>query len=66
MLYSIIQAGKLIGMCSMDESLLDKVEKGKITARAAWGKASDKTKFDILIKHEEAAGGAAPRCPLSS
>jgi twitching motility protein PilT len=59
MLYSIIQGGKAMGMCSMDESLMEKVEKGKITAKAAWGKASDKTKFEPLVKKEEAAGGAA-------
>ena len=39
---------------------MELVEQGKITARAAWGKASEKAKFEILIKKEEAAGGGAP------
>jgi twitching motility protein PilT len=57
MLYSIIQGGKSQGMIAMDDSLANLVEAGKITARTALGKASNKERFEAAAKKEEAAGG---------
>ena len=57
MLLSIIQGGKSQGMCTMDDSLAALVEKGKVTARAAYMKAQDKMRFAELVKKEE---GEAP------
>ena len=54
MLQSIIQGGRSKGMCMMDDSLFEKVEAGKITARAAYLKAQDKGRFEPLVKKEEA------------
>ena len=53
MLQSIIQGGRSKGMCMMDDSLFEKVELGKITARAASLKAQDKARFEELIEEEE-------------
>ena len=53
MLQSIIQGGRKKGMCMMDDSLFEKVETGKITARAAFMKAQDKARFEVLVKEEE-------------
>ncbi len=53
MLQSIIQGGKAQGMCSMDDSLAEKLEAGKITARAALAKAQDKQRFAARAKKEE-------------
>jgi twitching motility protein PilT len=61
MLYSIIQGGRGVGMCSMDDSLAEQVDKGKITAKAAWAKATEKQRFELLIKKEEAQVGAPER-----
>jgi len=64
MLQSVIQGNRKMGMCAMDDSLFEKVEKGKITARAAYMKANDKQRFEPLVKKEEQAanggGGEAP------
>ena len=54
MLQSIIQGGRGVGMCMMDDSLAEKVEAGKITAQAAHLKAHDKAKFEAMVKREEA------------
>ena len=55
MLQSIIQGGRGQGMCMMDDSLFEKVEKRKITARAAYAKAQDKARFEPLVEREESA-----------
>jgi len=53
MISSIIQGGKNVGMQSMDDCLMDFVEKKKITARAALAKATDKTRFEGLAAQEK-------------
>ncbi|HKJ23195.1 MAG TPA: PilT/PilU family type 4a pilus ATPase, partial [Myxococcota bacterium] len=53
MISSIIQGGKNVGMQSMDDCLMDFVEKGKITARAALAKAHDKARFEGLAAQEK-------------
>ncbi|MEM9557973.1 MAG: PilT/PilU family type 4a pilus ATPase [Acidobacteriota bacterium] len=60
MLRSIIQGGRKLGMCMMDDSLAEQVEKGKITARAAMAKAQERQRFEPLVQKEEAAQGEAP------
>ncbi|MCI0415727.1 type IV pilus twitching motility protein PilT [bacterium] len=47
---SLIQAGKIEGMQSMDTALLDLVKKGTITAEEAYWKAQDKKLFESLMK----------------
>ncbi|MCP3962094.1 MAG: type IV pilus twitching motility protein PilT [bacterium] len=55
MLQSIIQGHRGMGMCMMDDSLFEKVEKRKISAKAAYAKAQDKLRFEPLVKQEEEA-----------
>ncbi len=54
MLQSIIQGGRSLGMCMMDDSLAEKVEEGRITAEAAYLKAQDKPRFEQMVKREQA------------
>ncbi len=49
---SLIQAGKLEGMQSMDTALMDLVRKGTITAEEALWKSQDKKMFEALIKQQ--------------
>lgn len=56
MLQSIIQGNRNRGMCMMDDSLQEAVESGRITAEAAFMKATDKARFEPLVKKEKAAG----------
>ncbi|MEM1204279.1 MAG: PilT/PilU family type 4a pilus ATPase [Acidobacteriota bacterium] len=58
MLQSIIQGNKGMGMCSMDDSLATQMSAGKITARAAWEKATDKQRFEVEMKKQEAQAPA--------
>jgi len=53
MLQSIIQGGRKKGMCMMDDSLFEKVEAGKISAKSASMKAQDKARFEPLVQEEE-------------
>ena len=53
MLQSIIQGGRKQGMCMMDDSLMEKVKAGKITAEAAHMKAQDKPKFQALMPKDD-------------
>lgn len=57
MLRSIIQGGRGIGMCMMDDSLEDRIKDGKITAEAAWSKAAEKQRFEQIIRKQ---GGTVP------
>lgn len=57
MLRSIIQGGRGIGMCMMDDSLEDRIKDGKITAEAAWAKAAEKQRFEQIIRKQ---GGTVP------
>jgi len=50
MLYSIIQSGRGQGMQAMDDVLWDYCEAGKISANDAFMKASDKPRFEPLLK----------------
>jgi twitching motility protein PilT len=47
---SLIQAGKIEGMQSMDTALLDLVRRGTITAEEGYWKAQDKKAFENLMK----------------
>ena len=49
MLYSIIQSGKKEGMQAMDDVLFAFAKDGTITARDAYMKASDKSRFEPLL-----------------
>ena len=49
MLLSVIQGGRKLGMCTMDDSLFHLAEKGRITAAAAYAKAADKQRFQPLV-----------------
>ena len=59
MLQSIIQGNRKMGMCMMDDSLMDAVEKGKILATDAYMKAHDKSRFEPLMRKEQQAAQAA-------
>jgi twitching motility protein PilT len=50
MLNSIIQAGKKDGMQAMDDVLFELVKEGRITGRDAYMKATDKPRFEGLVK----------------
>lgn len=50
MLNSIIQAGKKDGMQAMDDVLFELVKAGRITGRDAYMKATDKARFEGLVK----------------
>ena len=50
MLYSIIQSGKREGMQAMDDVLFEYAKSGKIGARDAYMKASDKSRFGPLLE----------------
>lgn len=60
MLQSIIQGNRAIGMCTMDDSLEEKVKAGAIRIEEARSKAQDKNRFDQLQRRQQAEGGAAP------
>ena len=57
MLRSIIQGGRGIGMCMMDDSLEDRVNDGKVSAEEAWSKAQEKQRFEQIIRKQ---GGTVP------
>ena len=50
MLYSIIQSGKGQGMQAMDDVLFEYAKKGTITGHDAYMKATDKGRFEPLLK----------------
>ena len=50
MLYSIIQSGKAQGMQAMDDVLWDYCQQGRITPHDAYMKATDKARFEPLVK----------------
>jgi twitching motility protein PilT len=50
MLYSIIQSGRGQGMQAMDDVLFARVKDGTIAAQDAYMKASDKARFEPLVK----------------
>ena len=52
MIGQIIQAGKSQGMQAMDDVLFNYVKEGKITAHDAYMKATDKSRFDVLVQAE--------------
>jgi len=49
MLQTVIQGGRQLGMQRMDDALAALVESGTISARAAYLKALDKTRFEPLL-----------------
>ncbi|MBW2315734.1 MAG: PilT/PilU family type 4a pilus ATPase [Deltaproteobacteria bacterium] len=53
MIASIIQGGKKVGMQSMDDCLMGLVENGKVKAKDAMLKATDKTRFEPLVNAEK-------------
>jgi twitching motility protein PilT len=52
---NIIEGARAEGMISMDNTLRELVESGKISAREAYMKATDKTLFEKLLAAESAA-----------
>jgi twitching motility protein PilT len=50
MIHSIIQAGKAQGMQAMDDALFAYAKEGRISARDAYMKASEKARFEPLLK----------------
>jgi len=50
MLHSIIQSGKQLGMQAMDDALFALVQAGTITAHDAFMKATEKARFEALLK----------------
>jgi twitching motility protein PilT len=58
MLRSIIQSGRSEGMVLMDDALMDLLERKVVTPRDAYLKASDKARFEPLVKErgEEPVG----------
>jgi twitching motility protein PilT len=50
MITSIIQAGRAAGMQLMDDALMALVESGRVTARDAYMKSSNKQRFEGLIQ----------------
>ena len=53
MIQTIIQGGKSQGMQLMDDALMELVDKKRITAREAYLKAANKTRFESLVKDDE-------------
>ncbi|MFL6196695.1 MAG: type IV pilus twitching motility protein PilT [Thermoanaerobaculia bacterium] len=53
MLTSVIQGGKSQGMQLMDDALMTLVEQKRITPREAFMKASNKARFEALVKEDE-------------
>jgi twitching motility protein PilT len=52
MLQTVLQSGKSIGMQMLDDVLLDLYREGTITAKDAFLKANDKSKFESLLEKE--------------
>ena len=52
MIQTIIQGGKAVGMQLMDDALMALIEQKRITAREAYMKASNKARFESLVKDE--------------
>jgi twitching motility protein PilT len=53
MIISIIQSGRSQGMQLMDDALMQLVEQQRITPREAYMKASNKAKFEVMVKDDE-------------
>ncbi len=52
MIKSIIQGGRSAGMQTMDDALLDLVDSGRVTAKVAMAKATEKAPFEALAATE--------------
>ncbi|MEZ5332723.1 MAG: PilT/PilU family type 4a pilus ATPase [Thermoanaerobaculia bacterium] len=50
MLRSILDSGKSLGMRTMDESLLELVRSGRVDAREAYRRATDRQAFETLLE----------------
>jgi twitching motility protein PilT len=57
MITTLIQSGRNQGMQLMDDALMALIEDKRITAREAFMKATNKSRFEALVKEE---GGEAP------
>jgi twitching motility protein PilT len=53
MINSLIQGGKKLGMQQMDDALMKLVEEKAVTPKAAYMKATDKERFEPLLKAGE-------------
>jgi twitching motility protein PilT len=53
MITSIIQGGRAQGMQLMDDALMVLVEQKRITPHEAYMKATNKAKFEALVKDDE-------------
>lgn len=47
---SVIQTGKKLGMCSLDDAILEKLQKGWISAEEAYDKSIEKQRFLQFLK----------------
>lgn len=56
MLANVIQAGKREGMQTMDDALTGLIQRGRITAAEAHSVATDKRRFEALMREQEASG----------
>ena len=49
----IIQAGKTEGMKTMDDGIMSTLQSGKVRAEEAYSVASDKKRFEAMLKPAE-------------
>jgi twitching motility protein PilT len=59
MLVNVMQAGRKDGMQLLDDALADLVERKQVTARDAYLKAQEKSRFEPLIEREQGAAAGA-------
>ena len=57
MLTSVIQGGKNMGMQLMDDALMALVEAKRIAPREAYMKATNKVRFEGMVKEGEVESG---------
>ncbi len=60
MLANAIQAGKAMGMQTMDDALFAAVKEGKVAIEEVHDIAVDKKRFEALAKQQEEASGEPP------
>ena len=57
---SVMQTGRSVGMQRMDDSLMELLQAGRITAEAAMRYAQDPKVFEARLRPQPAAPGAGP------
>jgi twitching motility protein PilT len=53
---SVIETGKIAGMRSLDDAIMELVDKGTVDAKEAWLKAANKARFKALLNEAPAPG----------